>query len=112
MNAATAGSSDSVVILVEFDDSGSGLQQVGSLSPDEIVQRSAQALDNAMSAIERVASRAVASLRQATRPPTKVEISFGVKMNMDASVVISRVGAEGAFEVRLTWTGADNDPDV
>lgn len=36
--------------------------------------------------------------------PSAYEISFGMKFSANAGVVFAKVGSEGNFQVKLTWT--------
>ena len=96
-------------ILVEFAPTP-GVQQV-ALSPTDLAERSAQALDRAMGTIRQMAQR-VSALR-ATLPDefTQVELEFGLKLEAEAGALISKVGAEASINVTLTWerSGAEDE---
>ncbi len=88
-------------ILVEFAPRP-GVRAV-SLSPADLAEKSARALDSAMSTIHHVARR-VSALRQ-TLPDefTQVELEFGVKLDAEAGALLSKVGGEASINVTLTW---------
>ena len=92
-------------ILVEFAPRP-GVRQV-SLSPDDLAEKSAQALDRAMGTIRQMAQR-VSALR-VTLPDefTQVELEFGIKLEAEAGALISKVGAEASINVTLTWERSD-----
>ena len=96
-------------ILVEFAPRP-GVRQV-SLSPDDLAEKSAQALDRAMDTIRQMAQR-VSALR-VTLPDefTQVELEFGLKLEAEAGALISKVGAEASINVTLTWERSDAEDE-
>lgn len=80
-------------MLVEFAP-GPGVRQV-SLSPTDLAEKSAQALDRAMGTVSQMVQR-VSALRD-TLPDefTQVELG-GVKLNADVGTLLSKVGAKPA----------------
>jgi len=96
-------------ILVEFAPRP-GVRQV-SLSPDDLAEKSAQALDRAMGTIRQMAQR-VSALR-VTLPDefTQVELEFGLKLEAEAGALISKVGAEASINVTLTWERSDAEDE-
>jgi len=91
------------VILVEFEPRP-GLRQV-SFSPEDVVEKSAQALDKAMSTIRLMGNRvtdAVKSINVADRPD-KVVVEFGLKFDAEAGALVAKASTEAAFKVVLTW---------
>lgn len=58
-----------------------------------------RALDNVQSVAEAVSTRLVAGL---TTPANEVEVKFGLKLTVDAGVLIC-AGGEASFEVTLKW---------
>jgi len=96
-------------ILVEFAPRP-GVRQV-SLSPADLAEKSAQALDRAMGTIRQMAQR-VSALR-VTLPDefTQVELEFGLKLEAEAGALISKVGAEASINVTLTWERSDAEDE-
>ena len=96
-------------ILVEFAPRP-GVRQV-SLSPDDLAEKSAQALDRAMGTIYQMAQR-VSALR-VTLPNefTQVELEFGLKLEAEAGALISKVGGEASINVTLTWERSDAEDE-
>ena len=96
-------------ILVEFAPRP-GVRQV-SLSPDDLAEKSAQALDRAMGTIRQMAQR-VSALR-VTLPDefTQVELEFGLKLEAEAGALISKVGGEASINVTLTWERSDAEDE-
>jgi hypothetical protein len=72
-------------------------------SPEDLAKASAEALDRAMGAIREMCVKTKEGLANLASPPDSVGINFGVKVNAEAGVVISKVSGEAALEVQLTW---------
>ncbi len=88
-------------LIVEFSPQP-GLQQV-SLSPADVLEKSTQALDSAMSAIYHMAGRVSSTMDAMVDRPNKCEVEFGLKLQMESGAIISKVGGEGSITVKLTW---------
>jgi hypothetical protein len=88
-------------ILVEFAPEP-GLQQV-SFSPDDLVEKSAWALDSAMNTIHHMAQRVNAMIETLPGRPNQVEVEFGLKLDAETGAVIAKAGVEAAVNVRLAW---------
>jgi hypothetical protein len=102
MSETTTDANAQTTILVEFTPRP-GLQQVSRA--DDVAQKSAQALDKAMSTIREMGQRVtdtVKDINVADRP-TKVELEFGLKFDAEAGAVVARASTEAAFKVVLTW---------
>ena len=94
-------------ILVEFAPRP-GVQPV-SFSPVNVAEKSAQALDKAMSTIRQMGHRVsetVKSINVADRP-NKVELEFGLKLDAEAGAYIAKASTEASFKVTLTWEQGD-----
>lgn len=79
-----------------------GVQQV-SLSPANIAEQSAKALDSAMNTIHHMARRVSATIDALVDRPTQVEVEFGLKLEAEAGAFISKAGVEASLNVKLTW---------
>jgi hypothetical protein len=107
MTETTTDANAQTTILVEFAPRP-GLRQV-SLSPKDVAQKSAQALEKAMSTIREMGQRVtdtVKDINVADRP-TKVELEFGLKFDAEAGAVVAKASTEAAFKVVLTWEQPD-----
>ncbi len=93
-------------ILVEFEIKP-GLQQV-SLSPADVVEKSAAALDSAMNTIHHMARRVTSTVDALAARPSLVEVSFGLKLEAEAGAFIAKAGAEASINVKLTWQGSSS----
>jgi len=88
-------------ILVEFT-TGPGLRQV-ALSPADALERSAQAVDDAMGVIREMADRVRDTVESLAKRPSSVEVAFGIKFDCTASAVVAKASAEAAINVTLVW---------
>jgi hypothetical protein len=89
-------------IIVEFPVEA-GVRAV-ALSPQDLANKSAQAIDNAMATIREMSRKTKEGLDQLVDRPTEVQVTFGVKLTGEAGAIISKVGAEAALQVQVTWT--------
>lgn len=87
-------------IYVEFE-LRPGAYQV-SISPQEIAQKSAEALDKAMSTILQVAHRVIKTVSTLPQDLAQTEVEFGIKFNMETGAVIAKTGMEASINIKLT----------
>jgi hypothetical protein len=73
-----------------------------SLKPEDLVEKSAMALNAAMATITGMAQKVAADLKE-LKGPSQVEIGFGLKLDAEAGAIIAKAGAEGSISVKLTW---------
>ncbi|HEX8936497.1 MAG TPA: CU044_2847 family protein [Pseudonocardiaceae bacterium] len=57
--------------------------------------------------VRNAATIALAQFRAMARQPDEVEITFGVRMDVQIGAVIAKTGTAGNFEVKLTWRSND-----
>jgi hypothetical protein len=88
-------------LIVEFPVEA-GVQQVAR-SPEELAAKSAQAIENAMSTIREMSRKTKEGLDQLVERPSEIQVTFGVKLTMEAGALISKIGGEAALQVQLTW---------
>jgi hypothetical protein len=90
-------------ILVEWS-VRPGLQPV-SLSPSQLAEKSAAALDSAMNTIHEMARRMIATVRaiDLADRPTTVEVEFGLKLDAEAGALVAKVATEAGITVKLVW---------
>lgn len=100
---------DDAQILVEFSQAP-GLRQV-SITPENIAQKSAEAVDKAMDMIRQMANRGMIAIDTLANKPTQVEMQFGVKFNAETGAIIAKTAAEASLTVKLTWERKDNLDD-
>ncbi|MCK4579044.1 MAG: hypothetical protein KAU50_09660 [Candidatus Marinimicrobia bacterium] len=88
-------------ILVEFS-AGPGLQRV-SLSPQDLVEKSKQALDKSASIIRAMAER-ISDVREAMPSrPDEVTVQFGIKFDAEVGALIAKSGVEASINLTLVW---------
>lgn len=93
---------ENTVVLVEFSSETGGFREVSN-SPEDIAQKSAEALGKAMDTIHHMARRVVAMIDQISDPPSQVEVNFGIKFSSEAGAVIAKAGMECGINVKLIW---------
>jgi len=100
--------SEQDVILVDLGPAP-GVRGVAVFSVDDLRERSAKAVENAMGTIRAMSEKVVGSLKQikVSERPTKVEVEFGIKLNAEGDALVAKVGAETAVTVTLTWEHKD-----
>ncbi|MGH8897213.1 MAG: CU044_2847 family protein [Egibacteraceae bacterium] len=86
-------------VVVEVDDEAFGVQRAAR-DEDEVV-RAGKKLEAALAVI-RPAARAVLDGLGGLAPDEK-QVCFGVKLNGQVGALIAKTGAEGHFQVTLTW---------
>jgi|SRR6267378_7091025 len=89
-------------ILVEFAPRP-GLHQV-ALTPADIVEKSAQAVDRAMVTVSALAKKFCATVDSLAVRPTDVTLEFGLKLDIEAGALIARTGVEANMNVTLSWS--------
>ena len=92
------------VILVDLAPTP-GVRGAAVFSVGDLRERSARAIENAMSAIQGMSQKVTAALRKikVSERPTKVEVAFGIKMTAEGDALVAKVGTETVVNVTLTW---------
>ncbi len=90
-------------ILVEFAPA-LGTRDV-SITPKDIEQKSAEALNSAMNTIHQMTTSIVATINSVSENtrPSKVEATFGLKLTAEGNALITKGGLEANINVTLTW---------
>jgi Trypsin-co-occurring domain 1 len=88
-------------IRVEFAH-GPGAHQVALTGPVAL-ERSAQALNDAMGIIRRMTDRIQQTVVSMPRRPSETEVSFGIKFDAEAGAIIAKAGVEAAINVLFRW---------
>lgn len=94
---------DDTPVLVELK-RRRGEQEV-AINAKEILEKSTEALNNAMAAIYGMSCRVIDTVR-ALPPierPSEVELEFGLLLTTDANAFVINAGAEAQFKVTLRW---------
>lgn len=89
-------------ILVDFETSG--VQSV-SFGPSDIIAKSDEAIDRAMSTVRGMATKAMASIKaiKVSERPSTFQVEFGIKLDAEAGAMVAKVGSEASISVTLTW---------
>ena len=97
-------SGEQEMILVDFG-SASGVRGVAKLSVDQLREKSAEAIENAMGTVRGMAAKMMESVEKIklSERPTKVEVAFGIKLTAEGTALVAKVGGEAAVTVTLTW---------
>jgi hypothetical protein len=89
-------------VVVEVDaPPGTGMDRVGRTA--DAVREAGATLEKALGDVQRAATETLAKFQSMARPPSEVQLSFGVKIDAQVGAVLAKTGAEGHFEVTLTW---------
>jgi hypothetical protein len=88
-------------LRVEFSH-GPGVRQVAMGGP-EALDRSAQAINDAMGIIRQMAGRVRQTVRAMPGRPSEVEVAFGIKFDASAGAVIAKAGVEASINVVFRW---------
>ncbi|MFI5531311.1 CU044_2847 family protein [Kitasatospora sp. NPDC051853] len=89
-------------LVVEVPDDSPGIELVSR--GDDGIAEAGQRLDAALASSRPTIESVLASLKNLQ--PHGIEISFGIKLNAEAGVVVAKTAAEGHFDVKLTWGSA------
>jgi len=94
---------DDEVILVEFAPVP-GVRTV-SLTPQDIAEKSKEALDNALKTMRKMAKKSVKAIREipVTERPNTISVAFGLKLSAEGGAVVAKAGVEAAINVTMTW---------
>jgi hypothetical protein len=93
--------------LVEFPPRA-GLKDVTS-KPEALSERSATAMNAAMSSIRDVADRVNSTVTGLIRQPEEVEVEFGIKLDAEVGALIAKTRVEAHMMVTLKWTRDQGD---
>jgi hypothetical protein len=94
-------------ILVDFPPRA-GVKAVTS-KPEALAARSVAAIDAAMDCIRDMADRVDRAVGGLVKPPSDVEVEFGVKLDAEAGALIARTGVEAHLTVTLKWSSDEVD---
>ncbi|HEY4302878.1 MAG TPA: CU044_2847 family protein [Gemmatimonadaceae bacterium] len=97
-------------IIVEFP-RRAGVAEV-SLTAGDVIAKSQLALAKTTEAIKEIALRVTAGLEDLVVRPQEIEVTFGLKFDAEAGVVVSKAGVEASVEVKLVWKEAKDPKDA
>jgi hypothetical protein len=88
-------------ILVELK-SKPGVRRA-ALTPEDLADRSAEALANATGTIQAMAEWVNTTVDDLAGNPSAIEVEFGITLNVEGQALVAKAGAEAAISVKLTW---------
>jgi hypothetical protein len=94
---------NSIIILVDFNEPN--LEQVsfvGDIS-EAAIEKSKQAIANALEVITWVGEKAKAALDAAHHQPDEAELEFGIKVGSKAGILVSQADSEFHIKAKLVW---------
>jgi hypothetical protein len=91
------------VILVEFA-RVAGVRSV-SLSPQDIVAKSQEAIDAALKSMRAMAKKTLKSIQNIplSERPNSISVSFGLTLTAEGGALLAKAGVEAAINVTMTW---------
>ncbi|MBD2256181.1 CU044_2847 family protein [Pseudanabaena sp. FACHB-2040] len=105
----TSGSTEESILLFEIS-GAQGVMRAGGLNTMELATKSAQALSQAMGAIQTLANRTTETINQLPQKPSEFELEFGIKIDAEAGAIVSKSGSEGNLRVKLVWRNGAQQP--
>ena len=100
----TAGN-DHILVEVESADSGR-VTRSGRSQP--IVREASETLEHVLAKVGPIVRGAIGELRAQADRPDEIEVEFGVKLSVDAGVIIARTAAEANFRIAFKWTAGED----
>ncbi len=98
-----------VTILVDFGEDGGGLVPVsrgggrmGEVT-GELVEKSKEAIDQAMDTIQGMAAKTIAAAKAIAEPPDAIEVEFGIKLDAEVGAMVAKAGTEASITVKMVW---------
>lgn len=90
-------------ILVEVEPADTGpVTRSGRSRP--VVREASETLEHVLGQVGPVVRGAVAELRAQADRPDEIQVEFGVKLSVDAGVIIARTAGEANFRIAFKWT--------
>jgi hypothetical protein len=95
--------SEGIPILIEFSPRpGVEVVAIWGKKPEELKEKSEEALNNAMKTIEGMANRVGAIQKKIPAEFSQVEVEFGIKFDWKLGVILAEAGTEASINVTLT----------
>ena len=94
---------DDIPVIVELYQVR-GIQDV-AVTPDQLINVSRIALNNAMVSVHGMARRVISAMKSINYldRPDAVEVKFGLKLTTDANAFVVNAGTEAQVEVTIKW---------
>jgi len=93
-------SGGSIYLEMAEKEGESGLVKAARGLPEE----STESFESAINSLSPIANAIISKLTRVSNPPDEAVVEFGLTLKADAGVVITRIGTEADFNVRLKWT--------
>ena len=88
-------------ILVEVADLADGV--VRAARPGDVVATATESFQAALAKFRPMAAAIVEEFRQLGERPEEINVEFGLKLTVEAGMVIAHTGGEANFKVNLIW---------
>jgi hypothetical protein len=88
-------------IAVEVEGDGAGV--VRAARPGEVIATATKSFEAALERLQPMAQALVDKLGGLADRPDEIGVEFGIKLSMDAGLVIARTSGEANFKVSLQW---------
>lgn len=95
-----SGSKDSIFIELDVPEEEGGVIEA---SRDGAIVKATKSFECAMEAVTPIADCLIERLTNLSHRPKEIEVEFGIKMNIEAKVVIASSSLEANFKVTLKW---------
>jgi hypothetical protein len=93
-------------VLVELS-SRTGLKEV-AISPSELAEKSAEAVDHAMGTISTLSAKLVDMMSALPTEPKELTVEFGLKLQAEGNAILAKASADTHITVKLTLTPRHN----
>ena len=89
-------------VVMEIEDA-EGVGIVRSARPGEVVATATKSFDAALERLQPMAQTLITRLQDLGERPDEISIQFGLKMTIDAGLVVAHSSGEANFNVTLQW---------
>jgi hypothetical protein len=89
-------------LVVEVDDQDPGVGRASRLG--DAIGQAAVTYEEALDSVRRAADSTIRAFEQMHRPPSKLEVEFGVRLSGEVGAVMVKAGGDANLTVRLTWS--------
>ena len=93
---------DAPPVVMEIDDGANG-GVVRASRPGEVVATVTMSFNAALEKLQPMAQTIIAKLRDLAESPDEIGVEFGLKMTMEAGLVVAHTSGEANFKVVLSW---------
>ena len=106
-----SGSDATVVVLARdsADTMSDGTVYRGGL-PRDLIERSGQTLDEAISRVRPAAEAVVAVMTDLPRKPDELTVTFGIELSGSMGAIIASTAATANITITLTWKNPPSTP--